>query len=783
MFYHAYDSYIEYAYPYDELRPLSCDGHDTWGSYSLTLVDALDTLAVMGNSSEFKRVYDIIMEKATFDSNINVSVFETNIRIVGGLLSAHFMSRRMGVTLEPGWPCSGPLLRLAEDVVQRLLPAFDTSTGMPYGTVNLKYGVPEGETPITCTAGVGTYIVEFGSLSRLTGNPLYEEVALRALYSLWNHRSHLDLFGNHIDVLTGRWTAQDAGIGAGVDSYFEYLVKGSVLLQRPELMAMFQTAREAIDKHLLQDDWYVWVTMHKGLISMPVFQSLEAYWPGVLTLVGDTEAALKTLHNYYQVWKQFGFTPEFYNIPKGEAANNRQGYPLRPELIESLMYVYRATQDPSLLEMGVSILRSIQHSAKTPCGYATVKNVNDHTLEDRMESFFLAETTKYLYLLFDPHHWLHNTGAYGTLHTVDKQECVLEAGGYIFNTEAHPIDPSALSCCTAHKDLVPLSTEDRVSILLDPSAHWPRHKGKPVSTSVKDNDKNNKSSGEEEPVQSGKLSVETGETEDTLTSSGDSGEVEISDSEDEKSDNKDCEDSNRILDNVSDTTTVTVSVSEETLAEITQTNVVDQKSTSEPIHSEKVPVSVNEPSGGMVTDKEPTMMTNKDVIMMTSKEVTLAEKNKVESDSIISPKEELVEKVAKESQGTVGLHGNSVDEGTTTLKKEAGPRFSSLSEVAERGEGNMSGMENSALHASVSSSKYVHTSPDTLSPVPSTGYADTITLPPLRKVFALDAMKERLQIDLASYVNLTLNSSFDDLLCPHPPFTYMLNIKGQMFNP
>lgn len=100
----------------------------------------------MGNFSEFRRVVDILVKKSNFDSDINVSVFETNIRIVGGLLSAHLMQHRSGAKLEPGWPCNGPLLRLAEDVAKRLLTAFDTNTGMPYGTINLRYGVPENET-------------------------------------------------------------------------------------------------------------------------------------------------------------------------------------------------------------------------------------------------------------------------------------------------------------------------------------------------------------------------------------------------------------------------------------------------------------------------------------------------------------------------------------------------------------------------------------------------------------------------------------------------------------
>lgn len=79
--------------------------------------------------------------------------------------------------------------------------AFDTATGMPYGTVNLREGVPVGETTVTCTAGVGTFIVEFASLTRLTGDPRYEEVAVRALRALWATRSKVDLVGNHLGKL------------------------------------------------------------------------------------------------------------------------------------------------------------------------------------------------------------------------------------------------------------------------------------------------------------------------------------------------------------------------------------------------------------------------------------------------------------------------------------------------------------------------------------------------------------------------------------------------------
>lgn len=114
---------------------------------------------------------------------------------------------------------------------------------MPFGTVNFLHGVPENETPVTCTAGVGTFIVEFGTLSRLTGDPIFEQKAIAALDALQKVRSKIGLLGNHVNVQDGKWVATEAGLGAGVDSYYEYLAKGALLLQMPALMEVFQCER------------------------------------------------------------------------------------------------------------------------------------------------------------------------------------------------------------------------------------------------------------------------------------------------------------------------------------------------------------------------------------------------------------------------------------------------------------------------------------------------------------------------------------------------------------
>ncbi|XP_055333438.1 ER degradation-enhancing alpha-mannosidase-like protein 2 [Paramacrobiotus metropolitanus] len=451
MFYHAYDAYLNNAFPLDELRPLTCDGTDTWGSYSLTLIDALSTLAVMGNFSEFRRVASHLAASLHFDKDVNVSVFETNIRVVGGLLSAHLLARRAGIDVEPGWPCSGPLLRLAEDAAQRILPAFRTVTGMPYGTVNLRKGVPSNETPVTCTAGVGTFILEFGTLSRLTGDPLFEQVALKALRSLWYSRTKFGLVGNHINVQTGHWTALDAGIGAGVDSYYEYLAKGASAFQNTELMAMFVESAETIHKHLNRDDWYFWVSSFTAHITMAMFQSLEAFWPGVMATTGDASPAYRSIMHYFNIWRHYGATPEFYEIMKGHPFHGREGYPLRPELVESIYHLYQVTKDPMLLHMGAQIYESIEKIARVPCGYATIKDVRTHRLENRMESFFLAETTKYLYLLFDEENFIHYDNGVAEIHRGAYGECVVSSGNFVFNTEAHPLDISGIQCCSTDK--------------------------------------------------------------------------------------------------------------------------------------------------------------------------------------------------------------------------------------------------------------------------------------------------------------------------------------------
>ncbi|XP_034924994.1 alpha-mannosidase I MNS4 [Populus alba] len=423
MFYHAFNGYMEHAFPLDELKPLSCEGEDSLGGYALTLIDSLDMLALLGDREQFTSSVDWIGKNLRFDINKTVSVFETTIRVLGGLLSAHLIASDYATGMRiPSY--DNQLLDLAEDLARRMLPAFDTPTGIPFGSVNLLYGVDEQESRITSTAGGGTLTLEFGMLSRLTNDPIFEQVTKNAVRGLWARRSKLNLVGAHINVFTGEWTQKDAGIGTSIDSFYEYLLKAYLLFGDEEYLFIFQEAYAAAMHYLYNDPWYVEVNMDSAAIVWPLFNSLQAFWPGLQVLAGDIDPAIRTHAAFFSVWKRYGFTPEGFNLATLTVQHGQKSYPLRPELIESTYWLYKATRDPRYLDVGRDMVVSLQYGARCPCGYCHIVDVEFHKKEDHMESFFLAETVKYLWLLFD---------------LASGPDNLVENGPYkyIFSTEGH----------------------------------------------------------------------------------------------------------------------------------------------------------------------------------------------------------------------------------------------------------------------------------------------------------------------------------------------------------
>uniref|UniRef100_M1BC97 alpha-1,2-Mannosidase n=1 Tax=Solanum tuberosum TaxID=4113 RepID=M1BC97_SOLTU len=134
--------------------------------------------------------------------------------------------------------------------------------------------------------------------------------------------------------------------------------------------------------------------MNSAALVWPLFNSLQAFWPGLQVLAGDIEPAIRTHAAFFSVWRRYGFTPEGFNLATLSVQQGQKSYPLRPELIESTYWLYKATRDPRYLDAGREILASLQYGARCTCGYCHISDVEFHKQEDHMESFFLAETVR-----------------------------------------------------------------------------------------------------------------------------------------------------------------------------------------------------------------------------------------------------------------------------------------------------------------------------------------------------------------------------------------------------
>ena len=408
-FLHSWKAYEQYAWGHDELRPLTKQPRDWYGqSLLMTPVDSLDTLLLMGFDNEAQKAKTLIVDRLSFDKDVDVKVFEVTIRLLGGLLSGYQMTGDVR------------LLHLADDLGTRLLPAFNSPTGMPYMFVNLRTGKTSGAR--SNPAEIGTLILEFGTLSKLTHKPVYFEKAKRAIVELYKRRSKIDLVGEEIDVETGAWVSKASHVGGGIDSYYEYLLKCSRLFDDRDCESMWKTSIAALNKHLADETpsglWYGEVNMETGKRTVSEFGALHAFLPAVLVLGGDVKRARRLEESCFRMWTLRGIEPEVldYRTMTIKSA----GYQLRPEIIESAYYLHHATHDARYLMMGQTFFDAIVAHCRTDAGYTTLKSVVTMEKGDLMPSYFLAETLKYLYLLFAP-------------------ESVLDLDKVVFNTEAHPL--------------------------------------------------------------------------------------------------------------------------------------------------------------------------------------------------------------------------------------------------------------------------------------------------------------------------------------------------------
>ena len=408
-FLHAWNSYERYAWDHDALRPLSKTAHDWYGqSLLMTPVDALDTLVVMHLDTEAAKARSLIVSDLSFDRDIYVKNFEITIRLLGGLLS--------------GYQLTGDkrLLNLAEDLGNRLLPVFNSPTGLPYVFVNLRTGQTRGA--VTNPAETGTLLLEFGTLSKLTSRPVFFEKAKRALVETFKRRSQLGLVGQSINVETGAWTNTDSHISGGIDSYYEYLWKCWLLFGDKDCRDMWEASIPAVNKYLADEIggelWYGHADMRTGRRTETTYGALDAFFPALLAFSGDLARARRLQASSFKMWNLYGIEPEILDYKTMHVVAG--SYHLRPEIIESTYYLYHYTGDPKYRQRGAKMFDDFVRYCRTESGYAALADVTSKQQLDEMESFVLAETFKYFYLLF-------------------ASPRTLEFDKVIFNTEAHPL--------------------------------------------------------------------------------------------------------------------------------------------------------------------------------------------------------------------------------------------------------------------------------------------------------------------------------------------------------
>jgi mannosidase alpha-like ER degradation enhancer 2 len=409
-FLHAWQGYRRYAWGHDDLDPLSRKPHDWYGvPLLMTPVDGYDTMLLMGLRDEAADAKRLILDSLSFDQDVSVQVFEVTIRLLGGLLSAYEMDG------------DARFLRLATDLGDRLLPAFRSPTGMPFRYVNLRTGATRD--PVSNPAEIGTLMLEFGTLARLTGRSVYYDTAKHAALQLFQRRSELGLVGSTIDVRTGAWQDSTSHVGGGMDSWYEYLLKSWRLFNDEDFRRMWETSVGPMHRYLADERfgglWYGQANMATGARVGTRFGSLEAFLPAVLALSGDTARAGRLMASVNRMWTTFGIEPETLDYATMRIGDE-PGYELRPEALESAYYLYRLTGDERYRRMGAAMWSAIDRWTRTDAGFAALADVRTKAKRDRMHSFLFAETLKYAYLLLAPAE-------------------TLDLNSVVFNTEAHPL--------------------------------------------------------------------------------------------------------------------------------------------------------------------------------------------------------------------------------------------------------------------------------------------------------------------------------------------------------
>ncbi|KAM3933480.1 mannosyl-oligosaccharide 1,2-alpha-mannosidase IA-like [Leptodactylus fuscus] len=433
----AWDSYKRYAWGENELRPVTKDGH--FGSLfgglkGATIVDALDTLFIMDLQEEFEDAAKWVENSLDLNVNGEASLFEVNIRYIGGLLSAYYLTGK-------------EVFREKAIVLgKKLLPAFSTPTGIPRGIINLGNGLNWSwgwaSAGSSILAEFGTLHLEFLKLSELSGDSVFIDKVNTIRRILKKMEKPHGLYPNYFSPVSGSWVQHHVSLGGLGDSFYEYLIKSWLMSakQDNEAKAMYYEAVEAIEAHLIKRSagGLTYIAEWRGGVLDHKMGHLTCFAAGMLAL-GANDAPDKKKDHYMELAAEIANTchesyvrtdtklgPEVFRFDTGaEATSTRLSeryYLLRPEVVESYLYLWRMTHNPKYREWGWEIVQALDTYCRIESGFSGIRDVytTNPNHDNVQQSFFMSETLKYLYLLF-------------------SEDDMLSLEDWVFNTEAHPL--------------------------------------------------------------------------------------------------------------------------------------------------------------------------------------------------------------------------------------------------------------------------------------------------------------------------------------------------------
>ena len=414
----SWNAYRKYAWGHDVLLPLSKSYFD-WYEESLGIspIDAYSTLQVMGLEEQAREIeaYALAMD---FNKDLFVQTFEVNIRILGGLLSMYHYTKNEAI------------LDKAREFGNRILPAFNTPTGIPSHSVNLRTGElagnhGEGKGDVINVAQAATYMFEFGILSYYTKDPKYYQTAKKATKAVFERRSEIGLPGELINVDTGEWMGTKwHHLQAGVDSYYEYMYKTYMIFPDPEVKQMWDYSMAKINEYLLDEyeghHFYTIVDMETGAILKRSVSLYDAFFPAVQAISGDMEAAEKNQHTWDWLWDKFEMLPTRYKYD--EDVVEYPNMEINPEIIESAYYLHEITGKQEYLDMIKKYWEDIKEHCKNEVAFNSIADVRTKEKKDYLATYVFAETLKYFYIAF-------SQGAF-------------DFDAHVFNTEAHTFKKS-----------------------------------------------------------------------------------------------------------------------------------------------------------------------------------------------------------------------------------------------------------------------------------------------------------------------------------------------------